>query len=98
MKLKLLTAAKTDVAGAIAYYNSEEPGLGSEFASEVRKTIERTLQFPKAWASVSKHVHRCQVNRFPYGVFYSLEQDVVVVIAILHNRREPRAWQTRLEE
>ncbi len=97
MKLKLLAAAKTDVADAIANYNSAEPGLGSEFAAEVRKTIERVLQFPKAWASVSKHVRRCQVNRFPYGVFYSLDEDVVVVLAVLHNRREPRAWQMRLD-
>lgn len=98
MKLKLLTAAKTDVAGAIAYYNSEEPDLGSEFAGEVRKAIERVLQFPKGWASVSKRVRRCQVNRFPYGVFYSLKNDTVVVIAVLHNRREPRVWRARVDE
>jgi plasmid stabilization system protein ParE len=98
MKLKLLTAAKTDAAGAIAYYNAQEPGLGAEFAAEVRKTIERILQFPNAWTSVSKRVRRCQVNRFPYGVFYSLKNDVVVVIAVLHNHREPRTWQTRVDK
>lgn len=98
MKLKLLAAAKTDVAGAIAYYNSEEPGLGAEFAAEVRKTIERILQFPNAWTSVSNRVRRCQVNRFPYGVFYSLKNDIVVVIAVLHNHREPRTWKTRVED
>jgi plasmid stabilization system protein ParE len=98
MKLKLLTAAKTDAAGAIAYYNAQEPGLGAEFAAEVRKTIERILQFPNAWTSVSKRVRRCQVNRFPYGVFYALKNDVVVVIAVLHNHREPRTWQTRVDQ
>ena len=98
MKLKLLTAAKTDAAGAIAYDNAQEPNLGAEFAAEVRKTIERILQFPNAWTSVSKRVWRCQVNRFPYGVFYSLKNDVVVVIALLHNHREPRTWQTRVDK
>ena len=98
MKLKLLTAAKSDVADAIAYYNSEDPGLGSQFAAEVRKTIERILQFPNAWTSLSKRVRRCQVNRFPYAVFYSLKNDIVVVIAGLHNHREPRTWQTRVED
>lgn len=98
MKLKLLIVAQTDVANAIAYYNSEKPGLGGEFATEVRKTIERILQYPKAWALVSQRTRRCQVNRFPYGVFYSLKKDIVVVSAILHNHREPRTWQTRLEE
>jgi len=98
MKLKLLTAAKSDVADAIAYYNSEEPGLGSQFAAEVRKTIERILQFPNAWTSLSKRVRRCQVNRFPYAVFCSLKNDIVVVIVVLHNHREPRTWQTRVED
>jgi plasmid stabilization system protein ParE len=98
MKLKLLTAARSDVAGAIAYYNSGEPGLGPEFAAEVRKTIERVLQFPNAWTSVSQLVRRCQVNRFPYSVFYSLKNDTVVVTAVLHNHREPRTWRTRAED
>jgi len=53
MKLKLLIAAQTDVANAIAYSNSEKPGLGGEFATEVRKTIERIMQYPEAWALVS---------------------------------------------
>lgn len=98
MKLKLLTAARTDVADAIEHYNVQEPGLGAEFATEVRKTIERTLQYPNAWTSVSQRVRRCQVNRFPYAVFYSLKNDRVVVIAVLHNHREPRTWQTRVDE
>jgi len=98
MKLKLLTAAKSDVADAIAYYNTKKPGLGSEFAGEVRKAIERILQFPKAWVSVSANVRRCQINRFPYGVFYSLMGETVIVVAVLHGRREPRVWQARADE
>jgi toxin ParE2 len=97
MKLKLLKAAQTDAANAIAYYNAEEPGLGADLATEVRKTLERILQYPKAWAQVSKRTRRCQVNRFPYGVFYSLTNDVVIVIAVLHSHRQPRTWQAREE-
>lgn len=95
MKLKLLKAARADVADAIAYYDGQEPGLGADFASEVRKTVERILQYPNAWAQVSKRTRRCQVNRFPYGVFYSLRNDVVVVIAVLHSHRQPRTGQAR---
>lgn len=95
MKLKLLKAARADVADAIAYYDGQEPGLGADFASEVRKTVERILQYPNAWTQVSKRTRRCQVNRFPYGVFYSLKTGVVVVIAVLHSHRQPRTWQTR---
>lgn len=95
MKLKLLKPAQADVANAISYYNAQEPGLGADFAKEVRKTLERILQYPKAWAQVSRRTRRCQVNRFPYGVFYSFKDDIVFVIAVLHSHRQPRTWQTR---
>lgn len=65
MKLKLLTAAKADVASAIAYYNAQEPGLGVDFAAEVRKTIERILQYPKAWSSVSEHIRAVKLTDSP---------------------------------
>ena len=67
MKLKLLKAAQTDTANAIAYYNDEQPGLGADFASEVRKTLERILQYPNAWTQVSKRTRRCQVNHSHTG-------------------------------
>jgi plasmid stabilization system protein ParE len=34
-------------------------------------------------------------QRFPFGVFYQVEEDRVVVIAVLHGSRHPRAWQRR---
>jgi plasmid stabilization system protein ParE len=35
------------------------------------------------------------VRRFPYSVFYRVEADRIVVLAVFHGRRNPRIWQAR---
>jgi threonine/homoserine efflux transporter RhtA len=40
-------------------------------------------------------VRRCLVNRFPFGVLYSLETTGVFILAVMHNRRRPDYWKSR---
>ncbi len=35
------------------------------------------------------------VRRFPYGVFYVIENNTLVVLAIFHCAREPIIWKSR---
>jgi hypothetical protein len=35
-------------------------------------------------------VRRCNIERFPYGVWYRVEDDGSIVIACLHHKRSPR--------
>ena len=38
---------------------------------------------------------RCLVHRFPYGVIYAVEDDVVYVAAVMHLKRKPGYWESR---
>jgi hypothetical protein len=46
MRVEFLAPAASEFSEAIAFYESRKQGLGSEFAVEVRRTIERILQYP----------------------------------------------------
>jgi len=70
MKVEFLIAAEEDLFTAIDYYNEQQFGLGFEFSDEIKRAIERIIQFSDAWASLSENSRRCLVNRFPYGVIY----------------------------
>jgi plasmid stabilization system protein ParE len=96
MKVEILSAAEAELADAVAYYNGQSEGLGYEFAAEIRQTIARILQFPDAWTRLSARTRRCRTKRFPYGLVYQIRGDVVLIVAVMHLRRHPDTWKSRL--
>jgi plasmid stabilization system protein ParE len=96
MKVEFLDPAETEMIEAVDYYNAEGEALGYEFAAEVSRTIMRIVAYPRAWASLSKNTRRCRMNRFPYGVIYQVRNDNILIVAIMHLRRNPQSWKDRL--
>ncbi len=96
-EIKFLAPAEAEFLDAISYYNMQSEGLGYEFAAEVKKTIERIIQYPEAWAKLSKRTRRCRTNRFPYGVIYQIREETLLIVAVMHLGREPQNWKSRLK-
>jgi plasmid stabilization system protein ParE len=96
MVVKFLAPAQAELVEAVAYYESRNQGLGSQFAEEIKRTIQRILQFPEAWAPISRRTRRCRTNRFPYGVICQVRGDILLIVAVMHLHREPRTWKDRL--
>jgi hypothetical protein len=97
MEIVFLPPAKGEFTEAITYYNGQSEGLGYEFAAEVKKTLERIVQYPDAWFKLSNRTHRCRTNRFPYGVIYQIREETLLIIAVMHLSREPKTWKLRLK-
>lgn len=96
MRVEFLKVAEVELAEAISYLNDQSEGLGFAFASEVKQTIMRIVQFPDAWTKLSKRTRRCRTKRFPYGLVYQVRGDMILVIAVMHLRRHPDSWKSRL--
>jgi len=96
MTVRFLAPARIELREAIAYYNSKELQLGSRFGEAVKRAASSIVQYPLAWPSASEVTHHCQVRGFPYSLIYCLESNEVVIVAVMHNRREPQHWRERL--
>ena len=96
MKMQILSCAEAEFVEAFQYYNDQCPGLGFEFAAEIKKTIERVFSYPEAWHKLSERSRRCQVDRFPYGVIYQIRPDMILVVAVMHMKKDPVKWQGRI--
>ncbi|MBN2313722.1 MAG: type II toxin-antitoxin system RelE/ParE family toxin [Sedimentisphaerales bacterium] len=96
MNVRFLQIAKLELDDAVNYYNRERPGLGYEFLWEVFFAIDRIKQFPHAWPIFYQETRRCLIRRFPYGIIYILENDLVLIFAIAHLHREPDYWIDQL--
>ncbi len=95
MIVRLLAPAQAELVEAVDYYNSQSEGLGYEFAAEVRQTLQRIVEHPQAWHPLSPSTRRCRTRRFPYGVVYQVRDEEILVVAVMHLRREPENWRRR---
>jgi plasmid stabilization system protein ParE len=89
------TDAAAELEQARAWYDHMRPKLGQRLALAVEATVEaisnNPLQFPVAY----RGRRRAGVRRFPYGIFFEVQEHRVVVIACFHHRRDPKRWQSR---
>ncbi|TVQ26000.1 MAG: type II toxin-antitoxin system RelE/ParE family toxin [Spirochaetaceae bacterium] len=93
MTVEFLRKARIEWLEAIEYYNQERAALGFEFALEVDRTVSRIVQFPEAWARVGPRTRRALLDRFPYGLLYTLKPDRIVITAVMNLRRKPETLQ-----
>ena len=89
--------AQAEFEQAIEYYEGCQEGLGYDFAIEVYSTIQNIMNFPNTWPELKSGIRRCLVRRFPYGVLYSVEQNGVLILAVMHLHRSPDYWKPRAQ-
>ena len=63
-----LPPAEEEMIAAAQYYQ----GLGSEFLSEVERTLAAILAHPEAAPKVKEEIRRRLLKRFPFGVLYAV--------------------------
>lgn len=55
MKIQILQSAESEIADGMDYYNNQYPGLGYEFATEIKMS-------PKTWETRLKNYNQTGIN------------------------------------
>ena len=87
--------AQADLDDAARWYDAERPGLAARFLSDVDETFARIRERPLQFPAVAGNVRRALLHAFPYAVYFQALDDVAVVLAVLHLRRNPKVWRSR---
>lgn len=97
MKRELIVRpeAEAEVAEAFDWYEEQLKGLGSEFLLSIDATVHAIIRNPNQFAKIHKDVRRALLHRFPYGVFFLVEDTRIVIVAFFHAKRDPKRWQDR---
>ena len=95
MNLVVRPAAAADLEDVFLWYEGNRAGLGNEFLDAVEHVFEAVLENPRRHRVVHRDTRRAHVRRFPYGVFYRIVGDDVVVVGCFHGSRDPRRWEDR---
>ncbi|BCS55652.1 type II toxin-antitoxin system RelE/ParE family toxin [Geobacter sp. SVR] len=98
MKAEFLPEAEKELREAARYYESEAPGVGIAFVVELHKAILAILDNPLAAQTVRKSIRKWVLPRFPFNVLYSVESEILVIVAVAHQKRRPTYWKRRLRK
>ena len=88
-------AARAELVEAQDWYEGEATGLGRRFRQAIDALIERMSDNPRQFPIVFKNVRRALLRRFPYSLFFVVEDAALIVIACFHASRDPSHWQKR---
>lgn len=87
--------AEAELNQAIDWYEACSPRLGGDFADEIHAAVQRALALPFAWAEIRPGIRRVLTRRFPYGVLYVQDGEVLQVLAVMHLSQRPGYWTQR---
>jgi len=87
--------AEDDLISSVKWYDEQREGLGIEFLSEVKRTIKRIEQNPEQFPKYKPQIRKAIVDRFPFTIFFYIEDEVVNVFAIYHFSRNPKVIDRR---
>lgn len=81
-------------------YEDKTDGLGTIFLDQVQRSARHLLTFPKSAPIVRRvggvAVRKRVLQRFPYDLFYTFDEDMLSILAIAHQKRRPGYWVARM--
>ncbi len=89
-------AARGELIEAQDWYEREATGLGRRFRQAIDALMDRMSDNPREFPIVFKNIRRALLQRFPYSLFFVVDDDALIVIACFHASRDPSHWQKRI--
>ena len=96
LEVVVLRGAESDLQSAFNHYEDKAEGLGEEFLLAIDGSLTAVGQFPEMARVYHKTIRRLVISRFPYGIFYAVEGQRIIVHAVLDLRQDPENIRNRL--
>ena len=88
--------ARADLLDAFHWYQKQQSGLGHDFKMCVDEVVSKIRRNPHIHKTIFQNVRRSVTKRVPFGIFYTVEDGKIIVLAVLHARRDPMKWKQRI--
>ncbi len=96
LPIVFLRAAQVEFELSADWYEQRRTGRGAKFMAAVNRVLRRLADHPELHAKVFEDIRQANLTGYPYGVYYRVESDQIVILAVFHAARDPSIWQNRL--
>jgi toxin ParE1/3/4 len=95
MRFEFHPEALGEFEAAADFYSERQAGLELRFIDAIHAAISNACSAPQRWRKFDGEIRRVLVHVFPFAVLYSIEEEFLYIIAVMHCSREPGYWKNR---
>ncbi len=88
--------ALTEANAAVRYYHQQQAELGQRFVDAIEDAAAKIAHRPLLYRKLAGDVRKCKLPHFPFGIVYSVRDEAIYIIAVMHIRQEPGYWKHRI--
>jgi hypothetical protein len=98
MYIKILPIANDDLLNGYHFYEQQEKGIGSYFLDSLFSDIDSLLIYHGIHPIFFNKYYRLLSKRFPFAVYYTIENQDIIIYAVLDCRKKPAWIEGRFEQ
>ena len=98
MELIVLLGAESDIQMAFNRFDEYREGFGLKFLQELELAYEYLRRHPRIGRLYANNRRRFLVPNLPFGIFYTVEDNRIIISAVLDLRQDADRIRERLEE
>ena len=98
MTIVITGAAADDIAEGYVFYESQSQGLGDYFEASIFADLRSLVIYAGSHEVHFEIYYRKIASRFPYAIYYTVNDGVVKIYAIADTRRDPIRIDKRLDK
>ena len=96
MKTEILSLAEQDLLDGYHFYEKQEAGLGDYFLKNIYLDIESLEEYAGIHLKPHRSFYRLLSKKFPFAIYYRVENDTAFIQAVVDCRRHPEWIQRHL--
>jgi plasmid stabilization system protein ParE len=93
MKVRFEPRALEEFSAIVDHYVHQSADVASRFVDEFDGATSFLAENPVAPVVVEGDVRRWNLNKFPYAIYFRPRTEGILIVAIMHARRDPDAWK-----
>lgn len=95
-KVIIKPLAENDIFEAADWFEEKNPSLSFDFILKISETLSLIRKNPHHFQKKYKNIHVVFTSKFPFGIYYTIEKDIIFVHAVLHTKRNPQTGIERV--
>lgn len=88
-------AAEIEIIDAFIWYEEQQEDLGFEFLQLLDETFRFVKRNPGSYQIIYQNIRRALLRKFPYALFYIIENHQIIILGCFHQKRRPDGWMAK---